>query len=1469
MSSSFAPSSSKSYDVVITLRDTNHPVKAYLEDALGDAGIIPFFDDAQMENLFGRNTISIRGCRIAMIIFTRTFLDSDRCLERVVQIMDCHRTMKIQVLPVFCDLGKREVQEFMYADRSLERDFALAEVIDLSGFTLSSEFSINDEGEINNLVAKLNQYLLGDLPNHAMQLQLRVREVIHLSKTKHFPMKGATVIGIWGASGIGKTTVAKAIYDKIGKDFESKIFIESIKDVWEKDDERVIPQKQLLLAIYKIELSEINDIELTLQQLDQTLCRRTLLVLDDVDRVEQLRELCGQRNNVGKGSLIFITTRNRDLLDPFVDESYEMRRLDNNDSLSLFSVHAFRKLSPTDDFENLSTKVMIQCEGLPLALEVIGSLLHNRVKSEWKRILNKLKAIVAGQVQQKLKISLDFLTDLEKDLFFNIVCFYVGQRKDDVTKLLKGQRFPVEKVMPLIIKRRIVKVVNGKLLVHDLLQEVGREISPYKPMPKYFHDVFLSFRGEDTRKSFTTHLYNALKQAGIKVFIDDQGLGRGENISSSLMQAIKSSRISIVVFSKNYIGSHWCLQELEKIMECHKATFQEVLPIFYDVRPSEFRKQQNTFRKFLMYWRSSNGKSKKLTTNLQRALTEAANLSGWDMQNYRIESELIDHVTETITMKLNDNKSLFIAHHPVGVKSRVQEIMQLLNDKPNEVIIVGIWGMGGMGKTTIAKAIYNEIGQRFDGKNFLANVREVWKQDNGPVYLQEQLLTGILRARRVTLPSIERGETLVKEMLCNKKAFIVLDDVNNEDQLKALCGSRDWFGQGSRIIITTRDERLFKILGVDKVYTMKEMDDDESLELFSWHVFKQAVPKRDFFELSRRIVSYSGGLPLALEVLGCYLFDREIMLWESVLEKLKQIPNDQIHKKLKISYDGLSDHTEKDLFLDICCFFIGKDISYATQILNGCGLHADIGINRLIERSLVKIGNKNKLDMHDLLRDMGREIIREQSPEELEKRARLWFHDDVLDVLKNSTGTIAIKGLALNLSRNNSLSLSTKAFKKMKRLRLLQLDRVKLDGDYGYLSKELRWLCWQGFPLENMPMNLSLEKVVAIDLKWSNLIKVWEKSQLLERLKILNLSHSHYLIETPNFSMLPNLKKLILKDCLSLSMIHPSLGDLKYIILLNLKDCKSLRDLPRNIYKLRSLNTLNLFGCSKIEKLEEDIEQMESLTTLMANQTAITQVPFSLVRMKSIKYVSLCGYEGLSRDVFPSIVLSWVSPTNHSKSLFQSFGIMPSLIKGLSHPSRAKSHEILEAIPSTSQASCRNSSTLIGFQDQIHMERSETFMSSLTIHVGGFNKVIDALLKNISQGCSERGFGDSSLPKDNHPEWLSFKGEGSSILFEVPQIFGRSLKGMIICITYLSSQDNMTLYPVGVLVSNRTKTTIKLYEKDATTTSEDEEWKNIISNWEPGNRVEVIVTFACELTVKKTAIYLVYDEDFSKRIMYH
>ena len=162
-------------------------------------------------------------------------------------------------------------------------------------------------------------------------------------------------------------------------------------------------------------------------------------------------------------------------------------------------------------------------------------------------------------------------------------------------------------------------------------------------------------------------------------------------------------------------------------------------------------------------------------------------------------------------------------------------------------------------------------------------------------------------------------------------------------------------------------------------------------------------------------------------------------------------------------------------------------------------------------------------------------------------------------------------------------------------------------------------------------------------------MKVWVS------LKVLNLSHSKYLTKTPDFSRLPSLEQLILKDCPSLREVHRSIGCLYNLTLLNLKDCTGLRNLPREIYMLKSLKTLIVSGCSKIDLLEKDIVQMECLITLIAENTVVKQVPFSLVSSKTTAYISLRGCEGLSHNLFLFIIRSWMSPSMHPLSYIRSF----------------------------------------------------------------------------------------------------------------------------------------------------------------------------------------------------------------------
>ena len=140
----------------------------------------------------------------------------------------------------------------------------------------------------------------------------------------------------------------------------------------------------------------------------------------------------------------------------------------------------------------------------------------------------------------------------------------------------------------------------------------------------------MSFRGEDTRYNFTSHLYKALCDKGFNTFIDDDNLQKGEEISIELLKVIELSMISIVVFSENFASSTWCLNELVKILEC-KNFGQIVLPVFYKVNLSEVRKQEGKFGIALTEHEEKHNKD--TIQSWRAALTKATDLVGFSYKD--------------------------------------------------------------------------------------------------------------------------------------------------------------------------------------------------------------------------------------------------------------------------------------------------------------------------------------------------------------------------------------------------------------------------------------------------------------------------------------------------------------------------------------------------------------------------------------------------------------------------------------------------------------------------------------------------------------------------------------------------------------------------------------------------------------------------------------------------------------------
>ncbi|KAL1193569.1 putative disease resistance protein RPP1 [Cardamine amara subsp. amara] len=382
----------------------------------------------------------------------------------------------------------------------------------------------------------------------------------------------------------------------------------------------------------------------------------------------------------------------------------------------------------------------------------------------------------------------------------------------------------------------------------------------------WVHDVFPSFRGEDVRKEFLSHIQKGFERKGIIQFNDCE-IERGESISFQLIKAIRGSKIAVVLFSRNYASSKWCLDELVEIMKCRREFGQIVIAIFYKVNPSNVRTQTGDFGK--VFKKTCAGKTKEEIMRWKLALAEVATIAGYHSSNWDNEAAMIENIATDVSKKLTLSMRSIDFNDLVGMRAHMEKMGQLLRLDLDEVRMIGIWGLPGVGKSTVTRFLFHQISKRFQVRVFIKNIKALYTRPNAEFM---SLLTYQNDSEVLNL-EVER------ERLKYKKVLVVIDNVDGSIKLDDVLQETQWFGPGSRVILAVQDRKLLEELSIDYSYRVDLPTDYEALQIFCIAAFGQKFPKDGFEDLARKVLNISGKRPSTLKIIGSYFRGKTKQEW--------------------------------------------------------------------------------------------------------------------------------------------------------------------------------------------------------------------------------------------------------------------------------------------------------------------------------------------------------------------------------------------------------------------------------------------------------------------------------------------------------------------------------------------------------------------------------------------------------------
>ncbi|CAK9278102.1 unnamed protein product [Sphagnum jensenii] len=572
-----------------------------------------------------------------------------------------------------------------------------------------------------------------------------------------------------------------------------------------------------------------------------------------------------------------------------------------------------------------------------------------------------------------------------------------------------------------------------------------------------------------------------------------------------------------------------------------------------------------------------------------------------------------------------------------SVHNDVTEIAKDINILLQKESIVGLVGMGGIGKTTLCRKFYHLFHNQYEKSSFLEDVNS---KDNINDVIK-QLLHDLCGERLCKDENVKKEHLdKITQCMISKKVLVVVDNVGTTECLTFLPIFIDKATKNptfkSKVLVNCRNWQLLKShVSEDGKVVMKSLKEEQARELFMFHAFHNAnhVPTKEFNDTCMKIIKACGGLPLSLKVLGSFLCNnKELEIWEDALNTLKNgqslmggDDNEELWNVLRISYDHL-DEQHKNMFLDIACFLGGLKINTICRAWNGDYSSPKLGLQNLQDRSLIEQGEGGILYIHDQLRDMGQNIAMK-----LPFMNRfVWKSNHSNDFLQKDEVVKHLKGISLKKCVNLPL-LSQIDSKGFHNLRLVDLTEASQPIVENFIQRQnlnnVKWLCLKKCMMEKLSSNLfSCSQLRMLDLaECQNLKELPSFIDQLNALQELNLSGCFNLKELPSsIGQLNALQKLDLSCCSNLEGLPSSIGQLNALQELDLSYCSNLEGLPSSIGQLNALQELDLSYCSNLEGLPSSIGQLNALQKLFLwNCLNLEGLPSSIGQLNALQDLTL------------------------------------------------------------------------------------------------------------------------------------------------------------------------------------------------------------------------------------------------------